>query len=98
MDSKYAEKDFSRILGIGFPDLSMNLLLCNVFSKNIKYIFILKCPEKMLEYHFSKVFGILECNFINLASLLNEVKQTIHAEETHNSDYVMTCINTIFST
>ena len=52
----------------------------------------------MLEYYFSKVFGILECNFNNLAKLTNEVKQRIHAEETDNSDYVMTCINIFPST
>ena len=44
---------------------------------------------------YKKGFGILECNFNNLAKLTNEVKQIIHAEETDNSDYVMTCTNTI---
>ena len=29
---------------------------------------------------------------------MNEVKQRIHAEETDNSDKVMTCINTVTST
>ena len=52
----------------------------------------------MLEYYFSKGFGILECNFNNLVKLPNEVKQIINAEETDNSDYLMTCINTIPST
>ena len=52
----------------------------------------------MLEYHFSKEFSILERNLNNLAKLPNEVKQIIHAEERHNPDYVMTCINTILST
>ena len=33
-----------------------------------------------------------------MAKIPNEVKQRIHAEETNNSDYVMTCINTILST
>ena len=47
---------------------------------------------------FSKGFGILECNVNNLAKLPNKVKQIIHTEETDNSDYVMTCINTITST
>ena len=37
----------------------------------------------------------MECNVNNLAKLPNEVKQIIHAEGTDNSDYVMTCINTI---
>ena len=60
MDSKYVEKDFNRILGIGIPDFLMNLLSCHGFSKNMKYIVILKWPRRMLEYYFSKGFGILE--------------------------------------
>ena len=52
----------------------------------------------MLEYYFSKVFGILECNTNNFVKLPNQVKQIIHAEEAYNLDYVMTCINTIPST
>ena len=52
----------------------------------------------MLEYYFSKVFAILECNVNNLSKLLNEVKQIIHAEETDNSEKFITCINTIPST
>ena len=40
----------------------------------------------------------MECNVNNLAKNTNEVKQIIHAEDTYNSYYVMTCINTITST
>ena len=49
----------------------------------------------MLECYYSKEFAILECNVNNLAKLPNEVKKIIHAEETDNPDYVMTCINKI---
>ena len=98
MDSKYVEKYFNIILGIGIPYLLMNLLSCHGFLGDIKSIVVLKCPKRMLEYYFSKGFRILECSFNNLVKLPNEVKQRIHAEETDNSDYVMTCINTIPST
>ena len=93
--SKYVGKYFNTILCIEIPYLLMNLFLCHGILKNIKSIVILKCPKRMLEYYFSKGFGILEYNFNNLVKLQNEVKQIIHAEETHNSDYVMTCIYTI---
>ena len=36
--------------------------------------------------------------FNNFEKCTNEVKQIFHAEETDNSDYFMTCINTITST
>ena len=97
MDSKYEEKDYNRILGIVIPYFNELIVMLFFFEEN-KSIVILKCSKRMLEYYFSKRFGILECNFNNLAKLPNEVKQRIHAEETDNSDYVMTCINTITST
>ena len=40
----------------------------------------------MLEYCFSKVFTILECNDNNLAKIPNDVKQRTQAEETDNSE------------
>ena len=52
----------------------------------------------MLEKYFSKGFTILEWNDSNLEKLPNEVKERIHAEEAKNSDKVMTCITTNFST
>ena len=48
-----------------------------------------------MEYYFSKGFTILECNDNNLEKLPNDVKQRIHAEETDDSDKVMTHINAI---
>ena len=76
----------------------MNLMSCRVFLKKENYVFILKCPKRMLEYYFSNGFTIFECNNINLEKLPNEVKQRIHAEDTDNSDKVMTCTTTITST
>ena len=93
--SKHGHKSFDRILGIGIPDLSMNLMSCHGFLKNINSVVILKFPKRMLEYYFSKGFAILECNDNNLAKLRNKVKQIINVEETENSDKVMTCIDKI---
>ena len=95
MDYKYVGRYFNIILCIRITDLLMKILLCHGSSENMGSIVILKCPKRILEYYFSKGFGILECNFNNLAKLPNEVKMIIHAEETNNSDYVMTCSNTI---
>ena len=87
---KYGDKSLNIILGIVITDLLMNLIYCRGFLKNINYVVILKFPKRMLEYYFSKGFGLLGCNFNNLAKLPTEVKQIIHVEETDNSDYVMT--------
>ena len=57
--SQHGDKHFDRILGIGIPDLLMSLLYCHGFLKNIDYVFILKCPKRMLEYNFQKGLSIL---------------------------------------
>ena len=41
----------------------------------MKYVVILKCPKRMLEYDFSKGFTILEYNVKNLAKPPNDVKK-----------------------
>ena len=48
-----------------------------------------------MEYYFSKGFGILERNSTHFKKIPNLAKQRIHAEETHDSDYFMTCNTTI---
>ena len=60
MDRKYLGKNFKTFLGIGIPDLLMNLLSYHGFMKNINSSVILLCPSQMLKYYFSKgfVFGI----------------------------------------
>ena len=82
-------------MGIGIQYLLIKLLSCHGFTKNIESILLLKCPKIILEYYSSKGFGILECNSNHLKKVLNLVKQRINAEETHDSNYVMTCITTI---
>ena len=88
----------NKILGIGITYLLMNLLSCCALLKNIDSVVILKCPKMMLEYYFSEGFIILECNTNSLAKLPNEAELRIHAEETDNSEYVITCMNIIPST
>ena len=46
---KYGDRSFDKILGIGISYLLMNLMSCHGFLKNISFIFILKCPKRMLE-------------------------------------------------
>ena len=74
---------FNIRLGIGIPDLLMNLLSCHGFLKSINSIVILNFLKRMFKYYFSNVCAIFECNFNNLEKLPNEVKQIIHAEETY---------------
>ena len=58
VNGKYLVKYFNKLLCIGIPDLLMNLLSCHGSIKNKNIIVILKYHKSMLEYYFSKGFGI----------------------------------------
>ena len=58
--------DYNNLLGIGIPDLLLNVLSCRVFLKNNDSVVILKCPNRMSEYYFNKGFVELECDEDNL--------------------------------
>ena len=96
--SKHGDISFDKILAIRIPELLMNLMSFHEYLSEINSVVILKCHKRMLENYFSKGFTILEWNDINLEKLPNKVKERIHAEEAKNSDKVMTCITTNFST
>ena len=55
-----------KILGIGIPDLLINLMSYHGFLNNKDSGGILKCPKRMLEYYFSKGFTYFYCNKTNL--------------------------------
>ena len=59
---KHKTKSYDKILGIGITYLLMNLISCHGFSRNKNSAVILKCPKRMLEYYFSKIFTLVEYN------------------------------------
>ena len=63
---KHYDTDYDNVLGIGIPDLLLNLLSCHGFSKNNKCVVILKYTHRMSEYYFNKGFVIFECDEENL--------------------------------
>ena len=95
---KHGDKSVNIILGIGIPDLLMNLMPCHGFLENKNSVVLLKFPKSMLEYYFSKGCTLFEWNTINLEKISNEVKDRTHAEDTENSEKVMTFTTTISST
>ena len=46
---KHIDKNYDNVLGIGIPDLLLNLLSCQGLSKNNGSVFILKYPHRMSE-------------------------------------------------
>ena len=71
---KTCKKSYDNVLGIGIPDLLMNLMSCHGFLKNKDYVFILKFSNRMFEYCFSKGFIHFDCKKISLEKLPSDVK------------------------
>ena len=95
---KHEEKSYDKILGIGIPDLLINLMSCHGFLKNKYSVVILKFPNRMFGYYFSKGFIRFDFNKRNLEKLPSEVKDWIDAEVTDNSEKFMICSTIIPST
>ena len=85
-------------MGIGIPDLLMNLMYFHGFLRNKDPVVVLKFTKRMFEYYFSKGFTYFDCSITNLEKLKTEVKVRIHAEDTDNSEKFMICSTTIPST
>ena len=47
--NKHNDTDYDNILGIGIPNLLLNLLSCHGLLKNNDSVVILKCPNRMSE-------------------------------------------------
>ena len=92
---KHIANNYDNVLGFEIPDLLLNLLSCQGFSKNNKSGVILKCPYRMSEYYFNKGLIIFDCDEHNLRIIPSLVKDRVGAEITINSDKVMPCYTTI---
>ena len=47
MDKKYVSNFFNKFMGIGIPDLLMNLFMCHGFMKNINPTVVPLCSSRM---------------------------------------------------
>ena len=89
--------EYDNLFGIGIPDILLKMLSCHGFLNNNESIVILKCPNRMSEYYFNKVFIRLTCDEDHLNKLPKLVQQRVGAEPKVNSDLVMLCKTTIIS-
>ena len=96
--NKYNGTDYDNVLGIGIPDLLLNLLSCHGCLKNNDSVVILKCPNRMYEYYCNKGFVIFKCDEDHFKKLSSKVKDRVGAELAVNTDLVMLCFTTIHST
>ena len=59
---KHLDKNYDKVLGFRIPYLLLNFLYCQGLLKNNEPVVILKCPHRMFEYYFNKLFIIFYCD------------------------------------
>ena len=60
LKTKHEGMDYDNLFGIVIPEIFMNMLSCQGFINNNESIVILKCPNRMSQYHFNKGFTQLK--------------------------------------
>ena len=96
-DKVFENKSYNELLGIGIPEVIMNLISCHGFTKNTISNFILVCHYWLVNYNYAKGFVIIEHNSQHSRSVPNETKQLIHAINKQKKDYVIACYTYIYS-
>ena len=71
LKTKHEDQDYDNLFGIGIPDIFMNMFSCQGFINNNNSIVMLKCPNRMSQYYFNKVFTQLKCDEDHLKKIPN---------------------------
>ena len=74
----FEQTSFNILLGIGIPELLLNLLSCNGFMKKTGSTVILNCQYRLVNNYLAKVFYIIEKYSNKLSMLPNNVKLGIY--------------------
>ena len=70
--------NYIKLLGIGIPEVLMNIISWHGYRNKIKSTVILLCCTELVEYYTSKGLIIIEHSSKNLSSIPNEAKQITH--------------------
>ena len=85
----FEQKSFNILLGIGIPELLMNLVYFHGFMKRRNSTVILNCQSHLMNNYLSKRFYIIEKNSNQLSMLPNYFKLRINLIDQMNTDFFM---------
>ena len=78
-DKIFKEASYNILLGIGIPEVLMNLLSCHVLMEKPNSTMILNFLSRFVNYYLVKGFVIIEHNSKQLSSVPNDAKIRICA-------------------
>ena len=85
----FEQTSFNILLGIGIPELLLNLVSCHGFMKKPNSTVILNFQTRLINNYLSKGFSIIEHNKNQLSLIPNDVKFIINLINRLDTDYFM---------
>ena len=85
----FKEKRFNLLLGIGIPELLLNLVSCNGFIMKLNSTVVLKFQSRLINNYLSKGLYIIEQGSKQLNLTPNDIILRINLVDQLKKDYVM---------
>ena len=85
----FEQTSFNILIGIGIPELLLNLVSCHGFTKKPNSAVILNCRARLINIYFAKVFYIIEKDSRQLIILPNDVRLRINLIYQMDTDFFM---------
>ena len=88
-DKIFEQTSFNILLGIGIPELLMDLVSCHGFMKKPSSTVILNCRSSLVNNYLAKGYFIIEKDSKHLKILPNDVKLIFHVINQLDKYFIM---------
>ena len=85
----FEQTSFNVLLGIGIPELLLNLVSCHGFMEKPDLTVILNCRSRLINNYLSKILCIIEKDLKQLSMLTNYLKLIINIIDLMDTYFVM---------
>ena len=82
---------YNILLGIGIPEVLMNLISWYGLMKKPNSVVIFNCRYRLVNYYLANSFVVIKHNYNQLSSVPNDVKLGIRDIDNQKIDFVMAC-------
>ena len=93
----FEQTSFNILLGIGIPELLLNLVSCHGFMKKPNSTVILNCRSRLVNNYLEKVFYIIENDSKQKSMIPNDMKLRINVIDQLDTYFVMAKNKAIYS-
>ena len=85
----FEERSFNLLLGIGIPELLLNLVSCHGFTKKSNSTVTLNCQSRLIKNYLSKGFFVIKQGSKQLSLIPNDLRLRTNLVDQLETDYFM---------